>query len=475
MPFLLETFMDKNKLEHSEDAERELKIFALKYHSIVSWVAIILNPIWVISDYFNSPAHVVPFFIFRIVVSVFILIAVLSRKKMVQFPELMALVPFIGISIQNAYMYSVMNVEEIQKHTFAYIALFIGAGMFVLWKPFYSIFVVVISVIANIIFFSINSNLRLSEIMANGGLLTTSVALFTIILINTRTNLTRRAIIARLELAESARQLAVKTEIIEEKNKNIKDSINYAQRIQMAIFPPMEKIDGILKDYFIWFRPKDIVSGDFYWFSKVHTTPQNGLPPEEVIVIAAVDCTGHGVPGALMSIIGSTILNQSVSEKTVNSPADALNFLNKQLANNLNSISDGMDMTLCAINPTKMELQFAGANNPVYIVRGAELIELKPDKMAIGGDHENYETKTFTNHIAKLEKNDCIYLFTDGYADQFGGEHGKKFKHKNFQKLLLGMQDNIMKDQQYILNYHFEQWKGALEQVDDILIIGIRV
>jgi len=467
--------MNKSTTEHVDEAEQELKTFALRYHSIVAWVAIILNPIWVVSDYFNSPHHLIDFFIFRVVVSVIILICVLSRKRFVRFPELMALVPFIGISVQNAYMYSVMGVEELQKHTFAYIALFIGAGMFVLWKPIYSILVVVVSLIANIILFSINSSLHVSEILVNGGLLTTSVALFTIVLINTRTNLKRKAIVAELALAESKRQLEIKNEIIEEKNKHIIDSINYAQRIQQAIFPPIEKIEGSLKDYFILFRPKDIVSGDFYWFSKVHTTPQNQEPAQEVMVIAAVDCTGHGVPGALMSIMGSTILNQSVSERTVNSPADALNYLNKQLANNLNSIADGMDMTLCAINQTKMELQFAGANNPIYIVRNKELMEIKPDKMAIGGDHENFETKEFTNQIIKLQKNDCIYLFTDGYADQFGGELGKKFKYKNFQKLLLEIQDNDMKDQKHVLNYHFEQWKGELEQVDDILIIGIRV
>ncbi len=467
--------MSKNKIEYYDDAEQELKSFALKYHSIVAWVAIILNPIWVISDYFNSPKHLYDFFTFRIIVSILILVCVLSRKKLTRFPEIMALVPFIGISIQNAYMYSVMDVAELQKHTFAYIALFIGAGMFVLWKPLYSIFVVAVSLVANVVLFKINSHLQLNEILINGGLLTTSVALFTIVLINTNTNLTRKAIIARLALAESTHQLEIRNAIIVEKNKNISDSINYAQRIQQAIFPPIEKIEDGLKDYFILFRPKDIVSGDFYWFSKVKTTPQNNEPAQDIIVIAAVDCTGHGVPGALMSIIGTTILNQSVSEPSVNTPSDALNYLNKQLANNLNSIADGMDMTLCAINQDKMELQFAGANNPIYIVRNKKLLEFKPDKMAIGGDHENYETKSFTNNIIPLEKNDNIYLFTDGFADQFGGELGKKFKYKNFQKLLLELQDNSMEDQKHVLNYHFEQWKGNLEQVDDILIIGIRV
>jgi len=306
-------------------------------------------------------------------------------------------------------------------------------------------------------------------------MLTLSVALFTILLIHTRTNLTKREIIARLALAESNNQLEIKNEIIEEKNKDIRDSINYAQRIQQAILPPAEKMDMVLKDYFILFNPKDIVSGDFYWHAALKTTPQDGKPSESVVVMAAVDCTGHEVPGALMSIIGSTILNQTITAAAVNSPADALGFLNKEIAKTLNSIKDGMDMALCAINFEKLELQYAGANNPLYIVRQKQFIEVKADKLAIGADTENAEVKIFTNHVIKLEKGDSIYLFTDGYADQFGGPNGKKFKYKKFQDLLIEIQDNSMPEQKHILNYHFEQWKGTLEQVDDILVIGIRV
>ena len=223
------------------------------------------------------------------------------------------------------------------------------------------------------------------------------------------------------------------------------------------------------------FKPKDIVSGDFYWHAAIRTTPQDGTPSESIVVMAAVDCTGHGVPGALMSIIGSTILNQTTTAVTVNSPADALGFLNKEITKTLNSIRDGMDIALCAINFEKMELQYAGANNPLYIVRQKQFIEVKPDKMAIGADTDNADIKVFTNHLVKLEKGDSIYLFTDGYADQFGGPNGKKFKYKKFQELLIEIQDNNMEEQKHILNYHFEQWKGALEQVDDILVIGIRV
>ncbi|MCW3072622.1 MAG: hypothetical protein JWO44_2512 [Bacteroidetes bacterium] len=455
--------------------QNELNITAFKYHALIAWVAVGLNPIWAIGDYYTIPEHFTDFLIFRLAVSALTLVVLLFKKRLVNFPELIALIPFIGISIQNAYMYSVMNIPELQKHTFAYIALFIGAGMFVLWRPVYSVSIVIISFIANIIFFSMNSHLHTSDILINGGMLTTSVALFTILLINTRTNLTKKEIIARLALAESFKQLEEKNEIIEEKNKDISDSINYAQRIQQAVLPPLEKLDKELKDYFILYKPKDVVSGDFYWYAKGQTIPKDGGPTYDIIVLAAVDCTGHGVPGALMSIIGSTILNQTVANAAINTPADALSFLNKEVTKSLNSIKDGMDMALVTINPEKMELQYAGANNPIYIIRNKQFIEIKPDKQAIGADTDNADVKVFTNNVIPLQPGDCIYLFTDGYADQFGGPLGKKFKYKKFQELLVEIQDNTTDEQKHILNYHHEQWKGDLEQVDDILVIGVRV
>lgn len=466
-----------SKLNHITpvDWQTELKAAAFKYHVLIAWVAVGLNPIWAIGDYYNSPDHFMDFLIFRLSVAFITLIAVLFKDKFRNHPEIIVFIPFAGISIQNAYMFSVMNINELQKHTFAYIALFIGAGMFILWRPIYSIIVVVLSVVANIVFFSLFGHLKTGDILINGGMLTLSVALFTILLIHTRTQLTKKEIVARLALAESNSQLEIKNEIIEEKNKDIRDSINYAQRIQQAILPPFDKIDMSMKDYFVYFKPKDIVSGDFYWYTTVTTTPQDGRPPEEVVVMAAVDCTGHGVPGALMSIIGSTILNQTTTAAAVNTPSDALEFLNKEISKTLNSIKDGMDIALCAINFDTMELQYAGANNPLYIVKQKQFIEVKADKQAIGADMDNSHVKKFTNHLIKLEKGDSVYLFTDGYADQFGGPNGKKFKYKKFQELLIEIQDNSMEEQKHILNYHFEQWKGELEQVDDILVIGIRI
>jgi PAS domain S-box-containing protein len=282
-------------------------------------------------------------------------------------------------------------------------------------------------------------------------------------------------------------EIRLQQEIIREKNKDITDSINYARRIQTAILPSDKEISTCLSEHFVLYKPKDIVSGDFYWFANVTTTIPSDIIQKRIILIAAVDCTGHGVPGAFMSLVGSTLLNQTISDPNVNHPADALNYLNRELKRTLrrqvddSSIRDGMDMTLCAIDPHGMKLEFAGANNPIYIIRKGELIELKGDKQPIGSDSDEV-LKPFSNTAFSLEKGDVIYLFTDGYADQFGGPKGKKFKYSQFKECLQGMSGKPMTDQKTMLDSIVEEWKafqkpggGCYEQVDDILIIGVRM
>ena len=276
-------------------------------------------------------------------------------------------------------------------------------------------------------------------------------------------------------------------EVIKVKNKDITDSINYARRIQTAILPSDKEIGKYLSDYFILYKPKDIVSGDFYWFAHVSTTIPSDPVQKQITLIAAVDCTGHGVPGAFMSLVGSTLLNQTINDPNVNHPADALNYLNRELKKTLrhqvddSSIKDGMDMTVCAIDTFHMKMEFAGANNPVYVLRKGELIELKGDKQPIGSDSDE-TVKPFTNVLFDLQKGDTIYLFTDGYSDQFGGPKGKKFKHSQFKELILGMQQRPLQDQKVLLDSAIEEWKafrspegGTYDQVDDILVIGVRI
>jgi PAS domain S-box-containing protein len=282
-------------------------------------------------------------------------------------------------------------------------------------------------------------------------------------------------------------EIRLQQEIIREKNKDITDSINYARRIQTAILPAEKEISDYLPEHFVLYKPKDIVSGDFYWFAHVTTTIPTDPVQKQITLIAAVDCTGHGVPGAFMSLVGSTLLNQTITDRSINHPSDALNYLNRELKKTLrrqvdeSSIRDGMDMTLCAIDTHDMKLEFAGANNPVFVLRKGELIELKGDKQPIGSDSDEV-LKPFTNIVFQLEKNDVIYLFTDGYADQFGGPKGKKFKYSQFEELLQSVSTKPMGDQKARLDSAIEEWKafqkpngGSYEQVDDILVIGVRV
>lgn len=440
---------------------------ATKHHVIVCWVAIILNPIWFIGDFFTIPEHWKTFFAVRIGVTLLILLGLVFRKKIST--ELLILIPFLGISLQNSYMWSVMDVPMLQKHAFAYIALFIGAGMLVLWKFWWSVATLTLSFIANIFFLNALSTLSTQEILINGGMLVGTVAVISAVLIQSRYTLTKKEVIARLALAATNKELAHKNDIIEEKNKDITDSINYAKKIQEAILPHPELKERLFPDSFVLFQPRDIVSGDFYWFCE-----KNGKK-----LIAAVDCTGHGVPGAFMSMIGNAFLNQIVNEKGITKPSEILDMLREMIITSLKQTGavgenkDGMDISLLCFD--EKGVQYAGAHNPLWIVRGKDtgVEELKADKQPIGiytGKHQ-----PFTNHEIAVKPGDCLYISTDGFADQMGGTTGKKLKYKAFKELLLTMYDFPMKEQENVLKKTMRDWKGNYDQTDDILVIGIRI
>ncbi len=256
---------------------------------------------------------------------------------------------------------------------------------------------------------------------------------------------------------------------IKQKNKDIVDSINYALKIQSAILPPFEEIKASFKEIFILFKPKDIVSGDFYF----HTRAGNK------VLIAAVDCTGHGVPGALMSMIGNDLLHNIVHERNITTPSEILDNLHEGVTKALKQDSafteskDGMDLALMCFDFENSELQYAGAYRPLYLVRDGAITEYKADKFPIG--NVTQQRSNFTNHVISLQKNDCIYAFSDGYADQFGGPNGKKFMVKKFQNLLLEINHLSINEQYKHITKNIDDWRGIYEQVDDILVIGIRV
>jgi ligand-binding sensor domain-containing protein/serine phosphatase RsbU (regulator of sigma subunit) len=277
-------------------------------------------------------------------------------------------------------------------------------------------------------------------------------------------------------VAERTAEVVHQKELVEEKQKEIVDSINYAKRIQLSILPPQDEMKEALHDHFVLYKPKDIVSGDFYWM--VQTLSSDGQ--RKVSVVAAVDCTGHGVPGALMSIISNTLLNQTIKNPSITTPAEALNFINHELPKNLKAqqkgeiIRDGMDITMCAFDFETRQIQFAGANNSLYVFTNNELKEIKADKQSISGSTAE-EKKPFTNHRLQLNAGDVVYLFTDGYADQFGGPKGKKFKYKQLEELMGQVHKLPMAEQKKILDQRFEEWRGELEQVDDVTFIGVRL
>ncbi len=270
-------------------------------------------------------------------------------------------------------------------------------------------------------------------------------------------------------------EIEVQRDIANHQKQKITSSIKYAKHIQSAILPPISYIKKILPDHFILYKPKDIVSGDFYWI-----TEKDGI-----VIIAAADCTGHGVPGAFMSMLGIAFLNEIVNKIAINKhipsfkASEILNQLRDQVIRSLHqtydvdNLKDGMDISICIIDIDHKRMQYAGAHNPVYIFRNNKLIELAADSMPIGM-YKNLD-QPFTNNEIKLEIGDHLYMFSDGYYDQFGGEENKKFMIKNFRELLSEIHQKPMQEQRAILENTIEEYQGDNDQMDDILIIGIKI
>jgi len=284
---------------------------------------------------------------------------------------------------------------------------------------------------------------------------------------------------------------------LEEKNKEITDSIQYAKRIQNAILPPTKVVKEYLSESFIYYKPKDIVAGDFYWMeappslpegegNKTICSPPSGELEGAIVLFAAADCTGHGVPGAMVSVVCNNGLNRSVREYGLTDPGKILDktreIVVQEFEKSEEEVKDGMDIALCSLQSNSpfeggergMTLKYAGAHNPLWVIRkdSKEIEEIKANKQPIG-KFDNPEP--YTTHTLELQKGDSIYIFSDGYADQFGGEKGKKLKTTNFKKLLLSIQNETMDKQKQLIDEAFEDWKGNLEQLDDVCVIGVRI
>jgi serine phosphatase RsbU (regulator of sigma subunit) len=289
------------------------------------------------------------------------------------------------------------------------------------------------------------------------------------------------------EIEAQRDEIELQRDLLIRQKKDITDSLKYAQRIQDALLPSQTYIKSLLSEFFILFKPRDIVSGDFYWIKEI----QNHL------VFIGADCTGHGVPGGFMSMLGVTLLNDLVRPEILDNPEAVLGQLREKIKEMLTQEGrieeqkDGMDMAIAILDKESRQLRFAGANNPLYLIRSNhrdtngdlapflsmqnedyKLFELKGDNQPIG---VHWEENGFSNHIIDLEENDSFYIFSDGIIDQYGGEHRKKFKTANFKKLLLSIQTESMEYQKKLIEDSFTSWKGDQEQIDDVCVIGVRI
>lgn len=271
---------------------------------------------------------------------------------------------------------------------------------------------------------------------------------------------------ANIIITQKNEEVVKQKELLEQKNNEILDSLVYAKRLQDAILPPMKLVKQFFPESFVLYKPKDIVAGDFYWMERAGDN----------ILIAAADCTGHGVPGAMVSVVCSNALNRTVKEFHITEPGKVLDKVRELVLETFekseSEVQDGMDISLCCMNTNTKEIQWSGAYNSLWYCHNGEIQEVAADKQPIG---KKDRPQPFNTHKLNLQKGDILYLLTDGYADQFGGPQGKKFKYKQLQDILSANAGAPMENQRSVLEKSLEEWKGNLEQIDDVLVIGIRV
>jgi serine phosphatase RsbU (regulator of sigma subunit) len=449
--------------EFSAKWEEEVKRLAAKSVVTICLMAASVNPFFAFFEYSCCPERFSYFLVLHLAFSSFMLLCAWLQKKLPLPSQSLSYIVAVAVGVCFAYMAATTGIQNVHNYLNAVSMITLVGGVLYFGRVLLLAFICFSNVVIAFLFLYFMRPEPLGEIpdLWNSFFFCIIIAMFSIAGMNLRYQLTQKNFINALKVKKS---LAV----IEEKNKDILDSITYARRIQQAILIPEAEIKNHFSDVFILFKPKDIVSGDFYWFA------ESG----ENKVLAVADCTGHGVPGGFMSMLGFEILNQTLLQDEVKTTAEALKALDEKITETLNrndrSYRDGMDMVLCAFSRSSGRLQFSCANRPLIMVRKGEVKDFSSDKYPIGGGIDNVDKK-FRNQEMETEKGDMIYLFTDGYADQFGGPKGKKFMYRQLLKTFQDLHDKPLDEQRKMFEEIFTKWKGGLEQVDDVLLIGIKI
>lgn len=446
----------------------ELDRTAWRHHVLGSWVAALLNPLFAFNDHAVMPERWTEFLAVRLLVSATIVLLLLGRRRLPLSPASFVFVPFLLISLENAYMWSFMGPELFRLHALAYAVLFVGASMIVLWPLAWGLAVLGLTVAANVLFLRAHSALAPAEVMAHGGTLLAAVMVISTVMAHNRHRLAQREVRLREDLRARTAEAQEQRAVIEAAHRDLTDSIRYSQHIQQAVVPDTALLDRYTAGHFLLHRPKDIVSGDLPWCAHV----------DGRTVWSVADHTGHGVPGALMSILGCTLLHAVVVEQRVDRPAEILDRLREAVIRALQRPGrqgplDGMDIGICVLDHRTGTVRFAGAMHPIYRVRDRELTEVAGDRMPVGLMPE--AGQAFTDHVLDVRPGDMLYLCSDGLQDQFGGPADRKFGRKRLKELLADIAALPMQDQLRRVQGALALWQQDRPSVDDVLVLGVRV
>ncbi|MCS6795341.1 MAG: SpoIIE family protein phosphatase [Raineya sp.] len=430
---------------------------------MILFVGAFLWLIWIFFDYWFAPEKWLQILPFRLMGSLAFFLAYFFKRKL-NFKQKQN-IAFSTVNISLAYMFAIIDKSNFPTYFTGF--TFTTA---IIYQTFHISrklnFIYSFSILGVFLIAYIFNEYTFVEILGGGGFATLSILfLMAFIAENNRQ--------ADIDFFQNTLLIQQQKQDIESKNKSITESITYAKRIQMSILPNEEAVRKSFSDVFIIYKPKDIVSGDFYWFAE----------SKDKIVIAVADCTGHGVPGAFMTLINNNFLNQIIKEQQIFEPHRALQCVREKVILSLNTyqerdyIKDGMDISLLSIDKTTFEVQFAGANRPLWVLRDetlSQIEEIKGDKLFIGYD-DDWQSKNFQKQEFFLNKGDRIYLFTDGITDQFGGEKNRKFGQSRLKQVLLETAYQPLKIQKIILEDALQRWQGANQQTDDMCMVGIEI